>query len=136
MQKARIRMEKERKTAVALSYQPNDTAPKIIASGKGILADKIIAKASKEEIPIHKDAPLANTLSKLELGDCIPPELYEVVAQVLLFVDRMDLIQGRVMGEAQGEQKGGRSYEGTGSGNLFERTRLPNPVKELPLSSR
>ncbi len=96
-------MEKERKTAVALSYHPKDPAPKIIASGKGILADKIIKKATEVDIPIHKDAPLANTLSKLELGDCIPPELYEVVAQVLLFVDRMDLIKGRVMGDLPSE---------------------------------
>ncbi len=99
----RFIMEKERKTAVALSYNPKDPAPKIIASGRDILAGKILKKAAEEGIPIHKDAPLANTLSKLELGDCIPPELYEVVAQVLLFVDRMDLMKGRVMGEAPGE---------------------------------
>ncbi|HCL01018.1 MAG TPA: flagellar biosynthesis protein FlhB [Lachnoclostridium phytofermentans] len=98
-----VTVDKEKKTAVALSYNPKDPAPRIIASGKNILADKIIKKAMEEDIPIHKDVPLANTLSKLELGDCIPPELYDIVAQVLLFVDRMDLIKGRVMGEVPSE---------------------------------
>lgn len=98
-----VTMDKEKKTAVAISYDPKDPAPRIIASGKNILADKIIKKAIEEDIPIHKDVPLANTLSKLELGDCIPPELYGIVSQVLLFVDRMDLIKGRVMGEVPSE---------------------------------
>jgi flagellar biosynthesis protein len=84
------------KTAVALSYESNDEAPKIIASGKGILADKIIEKASENNIPVHKDERLANTLSKLDIGDYIPQELYQVVAEVLLFVDRMDHIKEKL----------------------------------------
>lgn len=84
------------KTAVALSYDPVDDAPKVIASGKGYLADKIIEKAKEEDIPIHQDSKLANTLSKLQIGDMIPPELYEVVAEVLVFVDKMDRIKGKI----------------------------------------
>ena len=84
------------KTAIALSYQPNEEAPKIIASGKGILADKILLKASENKIPVHKDERLANTLSKLDIGDYIPEELYQVVAEVLLFVDHMDHIKGKL----------------------------------------
>lgn len=84
------------KTAVALSYEPDDEAPKIIASGKGMLAEKIIEKASQNQIPIHKDERLANTLSKLEIGDFIPEELYQVVAEVLLFVDRMDVMKKKL----------------------------------------
>lgn len=86
----------KKKTAVALSYDPEDTAPKIIATGKGILADKIIGKAKEADIPIHKDEALADTLSRLELGSNIPPELYEVVAEVLVFVDKMDRIKGKL----------------------------------------
>lgn len=89
--------EEKKKTAVALEYDPGDQAPKIIASGKGVLADKIIEKAQENMVPIHKDERLANTLSKLEIGDFIPPELYEVVAQVLMFVDRLDNIKKKVM---------------------------------------
>lgn len=84
------------KTAVALSYDPKEEAPKIIASGRGILADKIIEKAKEEEIPIHQDERLTNTLSKLEIGEFIPPELYEAVAEVLIFVDRMDKIKSKL----------------------------------------
>jgi flagellar biosynthesis protein len=90
--------QKKPTTAVALSYQPNEAAPKVIASGKGYLADKIIQKAQEAEIPLHQDEQLANTLSKLTIGDCIPPELYEVVAEILVFVDKMDRIKGKVEG--------------------------------------
>ncbi len=84
------------KTAVALSYDPNeDGAPKVIASGKGALAEKIIEEAGKNKIPVHQDDKLADTLSKLEIGEMIPPELYEVVAEILVFVDAMDKIKAK-----------------------------------------
>ena len=76
------------KQAIALEYDPNDdTAPKVIASGQGALAEKIIEKAKENKVPVHKDSKLADTLSRLEIGQEIPPELYEVVAQILVFVD-------------------------------------------------
>lgn len=85
-----------KKTAVALSYDPEETAPKIIATGKGQVAERIIERANKADIPIHKDESLANTLSRLELGSHIPPELYEVVAEILVFVDKMDQIKSKL----------------------------------------
>ncbi|MDD5936469.1 MAG: EscU/YscU/HrcU family type III secretion system export apparatus switch protein [Clostridiales bacterium] len=91
--------EKKRKTAVALSYDPKDEAPKIIASGRGVIADRMIERAKENDVPVHQDEKLANTLSKLDIGDYIPEELYEVVAEVLLFVDKMDNLKGKVMGE-------------------------------------
>ena len=89
--------EKEKvKTAVALAYDPNeDGAPKVIASGKGALAEKIIEKAKESKIPVHEDDKLAETLSRLEIGEMIPPELYEVVAEILVFVDAMDKIKAK-----------------------------------------
>ena len=84
------------KSAVALEYDPNDEAPKIVATGKGILAEKIIEKAKEANVPIHQDSKLAGTLSKLEIGDMIPPELYEVVAEILVFVDSMDKIKAKL----------------------------------------
>ena len=82
------------KTAVALAYDPNeDGAPKVIASGKGALAEKIIEQAKDNKIPVHEDDKLAETLSRLEIGEMIPPELYEVVAEILVFVDAMDKIK-------------------------------------------
>lgn len=90
-------MEKKKNlTAVALEYTPDeDAAPKVIATGKGILAEKIISKAGENKIPVHKDSKLADTLSRLEIGQEIPPELYEVVAEILVFVDAMDKIKNK-----------------------------------------
>ena len=84
------------KTAVALSYEEGDQAPKILATGKGYVAEKIIEAAKEENVPVHKDEKLAGTLAKLEIGDMIPPELYEVVAEILIFVDAMDKIQAKM----------------------------------------
>ena len=64
--------EKEKKTAVALEYTPGEQAPKVIASGRGYLADKIIDVAKEENVPIHKDEKLARSLSVLDIGEYIP----------------------------------------------------------------
>lgn len=99
-------MEKKKekvKQAVALSYDPAGDAPKVVAAGKGILAEKIIEKAKESKVPIHRDDKLADTLSKLEIGDMIPPELYEVVAEILVFVDSMDKIKAKM--DAYNKQK-------------------------------
>lgn len=90
--------KKKPKQAIALQYDPDDVAPKVLATGRGEIADRIIEKAKEEDIPIHKDDKLAAALSKLEIGDAIPPELYEVVAEVLVFVDSMDKLKGRLDG--------------------------------------
>lgn len=84
------------KTAVALGYEPGDHAPKIIATGQGYVAEKIIDTAKKENIPLHHDSKLAETLSRLDFGDYIPPELYEAVVEVLMFVDRVDAIKEKM----------------------------------------
>lgn len=84
------------KQAVALSYDPAEDAPKVIASGRGALTERIIEKAKEAEVPIHRDDKLADTLSRLEIGEMIPPELYEVVAEILVFVDAMDKIKSKM----------------------------------------
>lgn len=89
--------KKERlKQAVALEYDPDDAAPRVIASGRGALAERIIEKARESNVPVHQDDKLANTLSRLDIGDMIPPELYGVVAEILVFVDSMDKLKGKV----------------------------------------
>ncbi len=87
---------KKRKTAVALSYEKGDHAPKILASGVGEVAEKIIETAKEADVPLYEDAPLASTLAKLEIGDAIPPELYEVVAEILVFVNDMDRMKSKI----------------------------------------
>ncbi len=86
----------KRKQAIALEYNPDEAAPKVIATGTGQLAERIIEKAKEADVPIHRDDKLADTLSRLEIGDAIPPELYEVVAEILVFVDAMDKIRGKM----------------------------------------
>ena len=84
------------KTAVAISYEPGEAAPKILATGKGKVAEKIIETAKENKVPTYKDNKLASTLSKLQIGDMIPPELYEVVAEILVFVDDMDRMKAKL----------------------------------------
>lgn len=90
------KIKEKSKTAVAVAYEPGDVAPKILAAGKGAVADRIIEKAKENDIPFYQDDKLAETLSKLEIGDTIPPELYEVVAEILVFVDDMDRMKGKL----------------------------------------
>ena len=88
--------ETKPKQAIALEYDPSQDAPKVVASGRGLLAERILEKAKEANVPIHKDTKLADTLSRLEIGEMIPPELYEVVAEILVFVDAMDKIKSKV----------------------------------------
>lgn len=88
---------KNKKRAVALSYNSEkDIAPKVVASGEEYLADKILEKAKNENVPIHKDEKLCDSLIKLDIGESIPKELYEVVAKILIYVSDMDNIKEKV----------------------------------------
>lgn len=81
--------------AAAIKYTPGeDVAPKIIAIGKGELAEKIIEKAEENKIPVHKDENLAHALAALNIGDQIPQELYGVVAEIMIFVAGVDQKMG------------------------------------------
>ena len=84
------------KTAVAVAYNPGEVAPKILAVGKGEVAERIIEMAKENDVPFYQDNKLAETLSRLQIGDTIPPELYEVVAEILVFVDDMDRMKGKL----------------------------------------
>lgn len=88
--------QKKKKTAVALGYEKGDRAPKIIATGTGVMAERIIEKAREADVPLYEDGKLADTLSKLEIGEAIPPELYDVVAEILVFVNDMDKIKAKL----------------------------------------
>ncbi|WP_232697010.1 FlhB-like flagellar biosynthesis protein [Brevibacillus daliensis] len=79
------------KKAVALRYDANQNeAPRVIAKGRGYVAENILQKAKENDIPIQEDPSLIEVLSKLDLDQQIPPELYQVVAEVLAFVYRLD----------------------------------------------
>ena len=82
-----MKKEKTPKRAVGLKYQPKlDNAPRVIARGKGKVAEKIIEIAREHNIYIHNDPDLIEVLSQLDLNEEIPLELYVVVAELLSFV--------------------------------------------------
>lgn len=87
--------EKEIKIAAALKYSPEkDLAPSIVASGKGDVAEKILKEAKESNVPVYEDKELACVLSSMRIGDEIPPDLYNVVAKILVFVSDLDKSYG------------------------------------------
>jgi len=82
-----MRTRDRQKKAVALQYQPKlDNAPKVIAKGKGQVAEKIIEIAREHNIYIQNDPDLIEVLSQLDLNQEIPSDLYIVIAELLAFV--------------------------------------------------
>ena len=78
-------------SAVALHYDENSgDVPKVIARGKGHLAEKIIEMAKKNDIPLQEDSNLIGNLIDMDLGENIPPQLYSVIAEVLLLLEEME----------------------------------------------
>lgn len=79
------------KIATALKFNPDiDAAPQLIAKGVGLIAENILKRAEDYDIPVYKDERLSQQLRQLELGEQIPVELYEVVAEVLVFIGSVD----------------------------------------------
>jgi flagellar biosynthesis protein len=84
-------MRKTRKAkiieALALDYRPLDRqAPRVVAKGRGAVAERIIEAARKAGVPVQEDPVLFSLLSHLEVDQEIPPEAYQVVAELLAFI--------------------------------------------------
>jgi flagellar biosynthesis protein len=82
-------MSKKRKKTSAISIQYNqdgDRAPKVTAKGKGSVAEKIIAIAKEQNIPIKRDKDLMVLLEKIDIGQEIPDSLYKIIAELLAWV--------------------------------------------------
>ncbi|MEZ2658265.1 EscU/YscU/HrcU family type III secretion system export apparatus switch protein [Aneurinibacillus aneurinilyticus] len=79
------------RAAVIRYDKENDKAPIVVAQGEGEIADKIIAKAKEHDIPLQEDSMLLENLLELDLGNNVPPQLYQVVAEVLLLVRRANV---------------------------------------------
>ncbi len=77
--------------AVALKYDAErDVAPRVIAKGRGHVAEHILATAQKNTIPVYQNKTLVNMLMALEIDREIPPELYKAIAEVMAYVYKMD----------------------------------------------
>ncbi|MEC0330898.1 EscU/YscU/HrcU family type III secretion system export apparatus switch protein [Paenibacillus macerans] len=86
------------KKAVALKYDPGQgEAPVVAAKGTGLLAERILETAKEHGIPVQEDAALVEVLSKLDLDQQIPAELYDLVAEILTFIYRSDKMAERRM---------------------------------------
>lgn len=84
-----------RKEAVALTYNPgNNDAPKIVAKGKGKIAENILAKAVEHNVPVQEDPSLVEILGQLDINQSIPEELYQAVAEVFAYVYKIDKEKG------------------------------------------
>lgn len=87
------------KRAVALRYQENqDAAPTVVAAGQGLIAEKIVETAKEHGVAIQENAELVSALAQVELGTTIPEDLYPVVAEVLVWVNRMNRQRGSARG--------------------------------------
>jgi len=81
----------KRQKAAAIRYDPeNDNAPIVVASGVGQQAERILALAKEHNIPLQQDTTLIEALIKLDIGQEIPTELYKVVAEVLVYVRKLN----------------------------------------------
>lgn len=79
-----------RRRASALSYEPGTRAPRIAATGAGVIAERIIATAREAGVPVREDPALASALAALELGGEVPPELWRAVAEALAWAYRLE----------------------------------------------
>ncbi len=78
------------KKAVALKYDTTMIAPKVVASGQGKVAERIEELAVQNKVHVVQDEKLVKELTRVDVGDNIPPDLYEVVAQLLVFIGDVD----------------------------------------------
>ncbi|NCW84596.1 MAG: flagellar biosynthesis protein [Oxalobacteraceae bacterium] len=76
--------------AVALLYESNSVAPRVLAKGEGLLAEAILSKAQLSGIPLRAEPELVGLLMQIELNDYIPPSLYMAVAEVIAWVYQLN----------------------------------------------
>lgn len=81
--------------AVALAYQSGDAAPKVVAKGRGMIAEQIIARARENGVFVHESKELVALLMQVELDRHIPPELYRVVAELLAWLYHIDALKNK-----------------------------------------
>jgi flagellar biosynthesis protein len=78
------------KNAVALAYSETDAAPRVVAKGRGILAEQIIARARESGVYVHESPELVSLLMQIDLDQRIPPQLYVAVAELLAWLYRLE----------------------------------------------
>ncbi len=79
-----------RQEAVALAYSSADSAPRVVAKGRGLIAEEIIARAREHGIFVHESPEMVALLMQVDLDQRIPPQLYVAVAELLAWLYRME----------------------------------------------
>lgn len=77
-------------SAVALSYETGAAAPRVVAKGRGLVADAIIARAREAGVFVHESPELVGLLMQVDLDAHIPPQLYVAVAELLAWIYRLE----------------------------------------------
>jgi len=80
----------ERSLAVALAYAPGDAAPKVVAKGRGLIAEEIINRAKEHGIYVHESPELVTLLQQVDLDERIPPKLYVAIAELLAWLYQVE----------------------------------------------
>jgi flagellar biosynthesis protein len=80
----------KRQMAVALAYRGHDPAPKVVAQGRGLIAQAIIERAREHGVYVHESEELVGLLMQVELDQQIPPQLYLAVAELLAWIYRLE----------------------------------------------
>jgi flagellar biosynthesis protein len=88
--KTRTRGGEQRALAVALKYAPGASAPTVVAKGRGLIADEIIARAREHGIFVHESPELVALLSQVDLDGQIPPQLYVAIAELLAWIYKVE----------------------------------------------
>lgn len=76
--------------AIALAYQQTDAAPRVVARGKGQVAEQIIARAREHGVYVHESPELVALLSQVDIDEHIPPQLYMAIAELLAWLYRVE----------------------------------------------
>ena len=85
-----------RTLAVALKYAPGDSAPTVIAKGRGLIANEIISRARESGVYVHESPELVALLSQVDLDQHIPPQLYVAIAELLAWLYQIEKSEGEV----------------------------------------
>lgn len=76
--------------AIALAYASGDYAPKVLAKGRGLIAEQIIARAKENNVFVHESKDLVALLMQVDLDDHIPPALYQAIAEILAWLYKLE----------------------------------------------
>ena len=85
-----MKPEDAKKAAIALTYETGSPAPRVVAKGRGLIAEEIIKRAAEAGVYVHESPELVGLLMQVDLDDAIPPQLYVAVAELLAWLYRLE----------------------------------------------